>query len=113
MDKNDLKNIVILKNLPSNIVDEAIVILKPNKKIKNIEVLDKKNNKKFTSVPIENNKHVIKEAEMLVNNYIYELEKEDKRENTENILNEKYKRLKNYSLFSSLILLMSIILHFV
>ena len=31
MQKNNVKNIVVLKNLPSNIVEEAIVILKSNK----------------------------------------------------------------------------------
>ena len=30
MNTDDMKNMVVLKNLPSNIVDEAIVILKPN-----------------------------------------------------------------------------------
>ncbi|MCL2383295.1 MAG: hypothetical protein FWC79_03945 [Oscillospiraceae bacterium] len=30
MDTGKMKNMIILKNLPSNIVDEAIVILKPN-----------------------------------------------------------------------------------
>ena len=29
-----MKNMIVLKNLPSNIVDEAFVILKPNSKIK-------------------------------------------------------------------------------
>ena len=31
MEENNLKNIVVLKNLPSNIVEEAIVVLKGNK----------------------------------------------------------------------------------
>ena len=34
MNMSDMKNIVILKDLPSNLVDEAIVFLKQNKKIK-------------------------------------------------------------------------------
>ena len=37
MKQSELKNMVILKNLPSNIVEEAIVILKANKKIKKLE----------------------------------------------------------------------------
>lgn len=31
MVKNDLRRIVLLKNMPSNIVEEAIVVLKTNK----------------------------------------------------------------------------------
>ena len=34
MEANKMKNMIVLKNLPSNIVDEAFVILKPNSKIK-------------------------------------------------------------------------------
>lgn len=31
-----MKNVIILKNLPSNLIDEAIVIVKDKKKIKDI-----------------------------------------------------------------------------
>ena len=34
MNINNMKNIVVLNNLPSNIVEEALVILKDNSKIK-------------------------------------------------------------------------------
>ena len=34
MEDSKLKNMVVLKNLPSNIVDEAIIVLKSNKKVK-------------------------------------------------------------------------------
>ena len=42
MQANKLKNIVILKNLPSNIVEEAIVILKSNKYAKKLQMIEKK-----------------------------------------------------------------------
>ena len=112
MNKNDLKNIVVLKNLPSNIVDEAIVILKSNKKIKKIEVADKKNLKISNTVP-KNNMYVINEAEMIVNDYISKLENKEEKKEACSLIKEKYKRLKKYSCISSIILLMSIILHFI
>ena len=31
----DMRNIVVLKDLPSNLVEEAIIVLKQNQKIKN------------------------------------------------------------------------------
>ena len=34
MEASNMKNMVVLKNLPSNIVDEAIIILKNGKKVK-------------------------------------------------------------------------------
>ena len=43
MEASNLKNMVVLKNLPSNIVDEAIIILKNSKKIKKLEKVE--NNK--------------------------------------------------------------------
>ena len=34
MNQSGLKNMVVLRNLPSNIVEEAIVVLKANSKVK-------------------------------------------------------------------------------
>ena len=45
MNMSDMKNIVILKDLPSNLVDEAIVFLKQNQKIKKLEYIE--NTEKF------------------------------------------------------------------
>ena len=47
MQANKLKNIVILKNLPSNIVEEAIVILKSNKYSKKFQMIEKNSNKEL------------------------------------------------------------------
>ena len=41
MNQSDLKNMIVLKNLPSNIVEEAIIVLKANKKVKNLEKIEK------------------------------------------------------------------------
>ena len=107
MDKNNLKNIIVLKNLPSNIVDEAIVILKPNKKI---EIVGNKN--KYIENKTNTNIHVINEAEMLVSNYISKLENKNTKSNNGKLKN-KYQRLKKYSMLISFILVLSIILHFI
>ena len=37
METSKLKNMVVLRNLPSNLVDEAIIVLKSNKNIKKLE----------------------------------------------------------------------------
>ena len=36
MDKENIKNIIILKNLPSNLIDEAIMVIKDKKKNKRL-----------------------------------------------------------------------------
>ena len=41
MKQNQMKNMVVIKDLPSNIVDEAIIILKNNKKIKSLNTIEK------------------------------------------------------------------------
>ena len=41
METSKLKNMVVLKNLPSNIVDEAIIVLKTNKKVKKLQKIEK------------------------------------------------------------------------
>ena len=35
MSKENTRNVIILKNLPSNLVDEAIIVVKDKKKIEN------------------------------------------------------------------------------
>ena len=73
-DKN-MKNIVVLKNLPSNLVDEAIVILKSKKTAKKLELIEKNSNVKKSSRNIET----------------------------------KYKKIKTYSIFISIVLFFCLI----
>ena len=97
METSNLKNMVILKNLPSNLVEEAIVILKPNKKVKNLEIIEK--NKK-TAQEKSNQKekdYILKEAEMLVNNYINQIEEKKEKEGERIKLGKKYKKIKRYA----------------
>ena len=78
MEKESMKNMVILKNLPSNIVEEAIVILKPNVKLKSLNLAE--NNQKSKSKKQENSrKYIINEAEMIISNYLSKIENEKKK----------------------------------
>ena len=43
METSKMKNMVVLKNLPSNMIEEAIVIFKENSKIKAKDVINKSN----------------------------------------------------------------------
>ena len=107
MSKGNLKNMVVLKNLPSNIVEEAIVILKSNKKIKQVEKIEKNKSKENLEVKKREKDYIVKEAEMLVSNYISSLEQKKKDRNINNKkLNQKYKKVKNYAIISSIIILL-------
>lgn len=114
MNTENMKNMVVLKNLPSNIVDEAIVILKPNIKLKNLDLAENKTtgNKKIKNDNTDNpKKYIINEAEMIISNYLSKIEKE-KRNNT-NInkkMQNKYKRLRAVSIFLGVLLLVSFLM---
>lgn len=107
MQDSNLKNIVVLKNLPSNLVDEAIVILKSKKTAKRLEFIEKKSNITYNRTK-ENKDYVIREAESVISNYISKLEKNN-RKKTDNNIETKYKKIKLYSIFVSIILFFCLI----
>lgn len=96
MDIGQMKNIVVLKNLPSNIVDEAIVVLKQNKKVKNVQYSRKNNSKE--EMQKENNEYIVKEAELLINKYIKEQEEKSKIKKVSNL--EKKYNIQKYISFA-------------
>lgn len=109
MDINSMKNIIVLKNLPSNMVEEAFVILKSNARIHKPKLADKKYNGKKDEKPITND-YVIKEAEMIVTDYISKLEKREYEISSGNKrLSEKYKRMKALNIFLAIFSILSII----
>lgn len=67
------KNTIVLKGMASNVVDEAIVVLKPNVKLKQNEY--RVEGKNYTD---NKNIIVLKEAENTINMYIKKLEKDSK-----------------------------------
>ena len=113
MNMENMKHTIVLKNLPSNIIDEAIVILKPNIKLKSLDIVENnKDDKKVRTTNLQNHKkYIINEAEMVVSNYISNIEN-DKKKNAK--LNKKIetkcKRLKIISIFLGVMFLASILI---
>lgn len=93
MEENKMKNIVVLKNLPSNLVEEAIVVLKQNK-IKLPEYVEKRTDTNITKA--KSKEYILKEAEMIVSNYLSKIENNNKisKKKNENGIHKKYKRLQ-------------------
>lgn len=88
MVNSKLKNIIVLKGMASNVVQEAIVILKPNIELdKSNYVCKNKDNNTFS----DRKKSVISEAEYVIDNYIKEIEYTSKK-------NKKRKIEKRYKL---------------
>ena len=111
METSNMKNIVVLKNLPSNIVEEAIVILKGNKKIKKLELVENKNKNKLTNEEGKNKEYILKEAEMLVSNYITKTQKNKYIDKMNKSEKKKYGILKKYSIIVTILLVISLILN--
>lgn len=80
MDTSKTKDMVILKNLPSNIVKEAYIVLRPNIKQK-IDNIYKYSEGKWPE-------YIVQEAENVISNYISEIE------NTKKIRNLEVERIK-------------------
>ncbi len=110
MDNKSIKNMVVLKNLPSNIVEEAIFILKTNKMAKKLEYIDKNKNLKNKNIE-KGEDYIIKEAESVVANYIEKMEGNEKNR-VKNKFNKNYKTLRNYSIAVSILFLLAILLKF-
>ena len=114
MNQGGLKNMVVLKNLPSNIVEEAIIVLKTNKKIKQVEKIEKEKITENKDTKTREDDYILKEAEMLVNTYISKLEDKKKtREITNKKEKQKYNRIKNYAYISSFVILIESIILFI
>ena len=95
----DMRNIVVLKDLPSNLVEEAIIVLKQNQKIKKPEYVENKGKTEQKSEKHKFGNYITKEAEMLITDYITKVEKNKKNKKTsvntnKNMQNAKKKLTK-------------------
>ncbi len=103
MNNLDMKNIIVLKDLPSNITDEAIVILKDNK--------IKKREKSENAAEFMNT-NVISEAQNVISEYIERLERPKKERQNEKRLLLKYKKLQILSILVTGGMILSILINF-
>lgn len=107
MNISNMKNIVVLQNLPSNIIEEAIVVLKANQKIKKHKFVKGKGSQE--EAKNENkDKYIVKEAEMIVSNYIAEME--NKESITETIIYKKYSKFKMLTYLLSIVCWIELVL---
>ena len=101
MENNKIKNTIVLRGMASNVVDEAIVILKPHIKIRKTQVVNnirEKNNSKEL---------ILKEAEHIVSEYVNKISVKEI-ENEKMILEKKVKKLKIISFIFFVILIITV-----
>lgn len=108
MDPNAMKNMVVLKNLPSNMVEEAFIVFKDNVKIHKLQKVEK-NKIKEKDERTNKEGYMIKEAEMIVQDFISKIEKKEyELVNGNKKINEKYKRLKYLTIFLAIFSVLSV-----
>ena len=112
MQKGNFKNTIVLKNIPSNLIEEAIIVLKENKKAWKLEKVNKIKNDTETILKPIKKEYIVKEAELIISDYEEEIKKKEKENQIEN-KNAKYKRLKRYSYFVTVLLLLQILSHII
>ena len=111
MESSDMKNMVVLKNLPSNMVEEAIIIFKETQKAKQKELIEKSQKINSSTTSAKSREYILKEAEMLVTDYINKLENKKTEKNRD--IRAKYNKLKSYSITSTILLIISLIINFI
>ena len=109
METSKMKNMVVLKNLPSNMIEEAIVLFKENSKIKAKDVINKSN--QLSQVQGKSKDIIFKEAEMLVNDYVKRVESSKNRKIFDKKINDKF--LKKYSVVITILFIISLTINFI
>ncbi len=133
MSRENTKNVIILKNLPSNLISEAILVVKDKKQVTNYmrdaelnEQRDVSNCKtssngiiygdmktealkKIENIKKEDRKYVIKEAEIVVSNYIKRIE-DNLSDRKIDRLKKSYKKTKKLNVLLAMTTIISILL---
>lgn len=110
MEQTNLKNTIVLKDLPSNIIEEAVIVFKNKKTVKEIEKIEKDNRGNKNKKIRKNNSYAIKETELVINDYMTKMEEKRKNKNlTQKNINKKIKKLKIYSIVTSIVITMETI----
>ena len=97
-----MKNTVVLKDVKSNLVEEAIIVFRENVKIKEKQLINGDTKKEKLN---EEDNVALKEAENVILDYIDECEEEKKR----NLQKSKIRNLKVVNIFLIALLVVAII----
>ena len=114
MNTSNMKKMIVLRDLPSNIVEEAIVVLKSNINIKNYEFAEnKKISIKQDNTKEKSGEYIIREAESVISSYISNLEKPKEMAKRTREMQKKYNRLKAICAFWGLIATLAILINII
>lgn len=107
MEEINFKNTITLKNLPSNLIEKAVIVFKDKKTVKEIQKIEQQHNKKGQHISKNTNCYAIKEAELIVTNYLKEI---NNKKRNKIVKNESNKKIKIYSVVVTILLLIQTII---
>ena len=104
---NNLKNMLILKDLPSNLIEEAYIVLNPNLKLQNNAIKENNENKKDNKILSKD--YILEEAKYVLLNYISKIETKKEKVNVK-LLEKKYRKLKKITIATLISFLIYVII---
>lgn len=107
MDKCKMKNVVVLRNLPSNLIEEAFVVVKSRKVAKNLERIDCKQN--GFDDKCKDDGYIVREAESVLASYVRTVEKKDEKKIDLGV-KRRYNMLKIYGVLVTVAFMVAMIL---
>lgn len=106
MNKCKMKNVVVLRNLPSNLIEEAFVVVKSKKIARSLERIDGKNEKVYSGC--KDDGFIVREAESVLSSYVSLVEKKDEKK-VDLGVRKRYKLLKIYGVLVSVAFVMAVV----
>ena len=107
MEKCKMKNVVVLRNLPSNLIEEAFVIVKSKKVARSLERIDARNEK--IAGKNKDDGYIVREAESVLASFVSFIEKKE-RKKVDLGLKRRYNMLKIYGVLVTVAFVVAVIL---
>ena len=107
MEKCKMKNVVVLRNLPSNLIEEAFVVVKSKKVARSLEHIDGKNEN--IDRKNKDDGYIVREAESVLASFVNFMEKKE-RKKVDLGLKRRYNMLKIYGVLVTVAFVVAVIL---
>ncbi len=106
MEKCKMKNVVVLRNLPSNLIEEAFVVVKSKNVARSLERIDGKNEN--IDRKNKDDGYIVREAESVLSSYVSLVEKKDEKKIALGI-KRRYNMLKIYGVLVTVAFVVAVV----
>ena len=106
MEKCKMKNVVVLRNLPSNLIEEAFVVVKSKNVARSLERIDGKNEN--IDRKNKDDGYIVREAESVLTSYVSLVEKKAEKR-VDLGLKKRYNILKIYGVLVTVAFIVAVV----